>query len=934
MKRILLHALVSAFCFSASAQNLNLNDLLPVDQSIRKGVLPNGLTYYIKSTDVVKDAASYYIIQNVGSILENDDQQGLAHFLEHMAFNGTKNFEGKAILDGFQKQGLLFGRDINAYTSFDETVYNIDNVPTKPELIDKGLLVLHDWCNYLLLTDEEIDAERGVIKEEWRTRQNGQMRLYQTSLPITFNHSKYAARLPIGLMDIVENFEYKALRDFYHDWYRTDLQAIAIVGDIDADEIEAKIKKLFSKIPAVKNPRERFIVEISENDKLLYSLGMDPEISTAMIDFGIRHKKSLADQTVKDLRASLLEFMATSMISARISEKAQNPEASFLGARFGYQSMSRANSGLSLRVSPKPGQQQQAFAEVLSEVIRAVKFGYTSSEIERIIKQFSNSYETQIAKKDDQTHGRIIGNIKDDYLNNVTISDIEKEYEIVKQLFATLTPEDVHNTIKRLYSKNNRYINITGVEGKNNLTEEQANQIINDVENDSGITAYTESFEGKTLVSGLEIKEGSITNTEKNNALSSTTYTLSNGIKVHYKFVDKQKNTVALKAISYGGRSLLKAEDLPSADLMGSLIQMSGLGDYSATDLPKVLAGKTANASPILGETTESIFGSSSTKDVETMLQLAHLYFENPRFDDQAYKVLQGGISNYLVRRSKDIGEQMKDGVTTTLYGDSHPRKRVFNQAFANDASFDQMKAVYLDRFDNPADFEFYIVGDVESGQLEPLLSKYVASLPTTDVKENFKDNNVTWKSNKVDEDVFLAMEDPKTSVNIAFKVANDYTVKNKFVTSALGDIMQLRLTETLREEEGGVYSPRASAFLTKEPKIQSYMSVKFDCNPDLAEKLIGIVHSELAKLAKGDIRDEDLQKTLTNYKKVREQAKNKNGYDMSLLTTFYRDGYNINEAKNFEDIINNISKKDIQALTKELISKGESFEIVFKPKK
>ena len=915
-----------------NAQAIDLSQSLPVDQSIRKGVLSNGLTYYIKSTDVVKDAASYYIIQNVGSILENDDQQGLAHFLEHMAFNGTKNFEGKAMLDGFQKQGLLFGRDINAYTGFDETVYNINNVPTKPELIDKGLLVLHDWCNYLLLTDEEIDAERGVIKEEWRTRQNGQMRLYQTSLPITFNHSKYAARLPIGLMDIVENFEYKALRDFYHDWYRTDLQAIAIVGDIDADEIEAKIKKLFSKIPAVKNPRERFIVEIPENDKLLYSLGMDPEISAAMIDFGIRHKKSLADQTVKDLRASLLESMATSMVSARISEKALNPEASFLGARFGYQSMSRANSGLSLRILPKPEQQQQAFAEVLSEVIRAVKFGYTSSEVERIIKQFSNSYETQIAKKDDQTHGRIIGNIKDDYLNNVTISDIEKEYEIVKQLFTTLTPEDVHNTIKRLYSKNNRYINITGVEGKNNLTEEQANQIINDVENDSGITAYTESFEGKTLVSGLEIKEGGITNTEKNNTLGSTTYTLSNGIKVHYKFVDKQKNTVALKAISYGGRSLLKAEDLPSATFMENLVRMSGLGDYSATDLPKVLAGKTASVSPKLRNITESIVGSSSTKDVETMLQLAHLYFENPRFDEQAYEVLLEGVNNFIVRRSKIIGEQIKDGIQTILY-DNHPRRRLFNQALVDDASFDQMKAVYLDRFDNPADFEFYIVGDVKAGQLEPLLSKYIASLPTTDVKENFKDNNVTWKSDKIDEDVFLAMEDPKTNVNIAFKVANDYTVKNKFVTSALGDIMQLRLTETLREEEGGVYSPRVSAFLTKR-KIQSYMSVKFDCNPDLAEKLIGIVHSELAKLAKGDIRDEDLQKTLTNYKKVREQAKNKNDYDMSLLTTFYRDGYNMNEAKNFEDIINNISKKDIQALTKKLLSKGESSEIVFKPKK
>ncbi|WP_299554150.1 M16 family metallopeptidase [Seonamhaeicola sp.] len=910
----------------------DLSTPIPVDESIKKGVLPNGLTYYIKSTDVVKDAASYYIIQNVGSVLENDDQQGLAHFLEHMAFNGTENFEGKGILNTFQEKGLVFGRDINAYTSFDETVYNIDNVPTTPELIDTGLLVLHDWCNYLLLTDEEIDAERGVIKEEWRTRQNGQMRLYQTSLPITFNHSKYAKRLPIGLMRIVENFEYKALRDFYHDWYRTDLQAIAVVGDINVDDVEAKIKALFSKIPAVKNPRERFIVEIPGNEDMLYSLGMDKEISTAMLDFGIRHKKSLEDETVTDLKRSLLESMATRMLSARIAEEAQKPEAPFLGARVGYGSMARANSSFSVRIAPKPGKQQQAFAAVLTEVVRAVKFGYTPSEIKRTIKEFSNFYETQIAKKEDKAHGAIINLIKDDYLNNKTIADIEKEYDIAKQLFASFTPEALHNTIKRLYAKNNRYLNVTGVEGKNNLTEEQAKVIINAVENDPKITAYTEAFDGKTLISGLTIKEGSIAKTENNAALGSTTYTLSNGIKVHYKFADKQKNTVAFNAISHGGKSLVSDDHLPSADLMGNIIQMSGLGDYSATELPKVLAGKTASMSPSLAETTENLKGSSTTKDVETMLQLVHLYFEKPRFDEQAFQVLQGGINNYLIRRSKDVNEQIKDGITTTLYGKDNPRKRVFNQDFVNDIAFEKMKATYLDRFANPADFEFFIVGDVKAAQLEPLLSKYMASLPTTTDTETFKDVSQSWASDRVDEDVFLPMEDPKTNVNMAFKIASDYTVKNKFVTQALGAIMQLRLQETLREEEGGVYSPRAYAFLNKEPKVLSYMSVSFDCNPDLAEKLIGIVYNELSKMASGDIKQDDLDKTLTSYKKQREQAKSNNSYDMTLLTTFYRDGYNMNAPENFEAIVNNITIKDIQALAKKLQEKGKSFEIVFKP--
>ena len=910
----------------------DLSKPIPVDESIKKGVLPNGLTYYIKSTDIVKNAASYYIIQNVGSVLENDDQQGLAHFLEHMAFNGTENFEGKGILNTMQKHGLVFGRDINAYTSFDETVYNINNIPTKPELIDTGLLVLHDWCNYLLLTDEEIDAERGVIKEEWRTRQNGQMRLYQTSLPITFNHSKYAKRLPIGLMNIVEGFEYNALRNFYHDWYRTDLQAIAIVGDVNVNDIEAKIKKLFSGIPKVENPRERFIVEIPDNSNMLYSLGMDKEISTASLDFGIRHKKSLKDETIADLKTSLLESMATNMLSARIREVAQDPEAPFLGAGIGYYALSRVNNVFGVRISPKPGQQEQAFKAVLSEVVRAVKFGYTPSEINRTIKEFLNYYETQIAKKEDKSHGAIINLIKSDYLNNETISDIEKEYEIAKKLFATFTPEALHNTIKRLYAKNNRYLNVTGVEGKNNLTKDQAKAIIDAVENDPKIVAYTENFDGKTLISGLTINEGNITKTERNASLGSTTYTLSNGIKVHYKFVDKQKNTVAFNAISQGGKSLINDENLPSADLMGNIIQMSGLGDYSATELPKVLAGKTASMSPGLGETTESLRGSSTTKDVETMLQLAHLYFEKPRFDEQAFQVLQSGINNYIIRRSKDINEQMKDGVTTTLYGNDNPRKRVFNQDFVNDIAFEKMKSTYLERFANPADFEFFIVGDVKAEQLELLLSKYIASLPTTNDTEIFKDVSQPWVSNKVDEDIFMPMEDPKTNVNMAFKIANDYTVKNQFITRALGAIMQLRLQETLREEEGGVYSPSARAFLTKEPKKLSYLSIKFDCNPDLAEKLIAIVHTELSKMAAGDIKEDDLDKTLASYKKSREQSKSNNAYDMRLLTTFYRDGYNMNDPKNFEDIVNKITTKDIQALAKKLQGEGKSYEIVFKP--
>jgi zinc protease len=932
MKHILPVFFICLFTISSHAQNLKLDQPIPADHSIRKGVLPNGLTYYIKNTDVVKGAASYYIIQNVGSILENDDQQGLAHFLEHMAFNGTKSFPDKGILNTLQKHGAVFGKDINAYTSFDETVYNINNIPVKDGLVDTCLTVLHDWCNYLSLTEKEIDAERGVIKEEWRTSQDGQSRLFQKSLPTTFNYSKYSKRLPIGLMSVVDNFKYKALRDFYHDWYRTDLQAIAIIGDVNVDEIEKKIKDKFSHIPAVKNPRKRIIVDIPDNNELLYNLGTDPEVSISIIEFGIRHKRVIKDQTVADFKQSLLEKMTGSMLSTRISDIAKKPEASYLSCQTGYGAMARTANAFSTVISPKLDKQQEAFKEVLTEIQRAVKHGFTPSEIERTIKTFSNFYETQISKKDDLPHGAIITPIQNNYLSNETIIDIEKEYELAKQIFATLKADELHKVIKRWYTTKNRFVNVTGVKGKNNLTKDQAKEILITIENDASLKPHEDALSNKTLISGLTFEKGSIKEIIENKELGSSTYVLSNGIKVHYKFTDNEKNKVNLKAISYGGKSLVKDADIPSADLLTNFMRMSGLGEYNATELPKILVGKTAGVIPKLDKTTESLIGYSTTKDTETMLQMLYLYFENPRFENQTFKVLQSTMNQYLVRKSKDIEAQIKDRTTTTLYGEQHPRKRVVNQKYVDEISFDKIKSVYKERFANPADFEFYIVGDVEQHRLKQLLVKYIASLPTTNDKENFKDNNINWKSDHVNEDVFLAMEDPKANINIALKKEVSFNVKNKLLAKALGDILQLRIIETVREQEGGAYSPRVWGSLFKEPNTLAYLSISFDCNPDIAEKLVAIVYKEIDKIADGEIKNEDLSKTLANFLKEREQEKNKNKYEMNLLTTFYRDGYNMNKAKNFEDVVNKISIKDIQNLAKEIRQNGKSFEIVLKP--
>ena len=934
MRSILSLVLLVVFVLGAEAQNIDLKQQLPIDQTIRKGVLPNGITYYLHSTDVKEDVASYYIIQNVGSVLENDNQKGLAHFLEHMAFNGTENFEGKALLDGLQEKGLVFGRDINAYTSFDETVYNINNIPTTPEMIETGFLALRDWCNYLLLTDEEIDAERGVIKEEWRTRQSGQMRILQATIGTMFGGSKYAERIPIGDMEVIENFEYKALRDFYHDWYRTDLQAIAIIGDINVDEFETKIKEVFSSIPAVENGPERFVVSIEDNEELAYDIAMDKEVATSNISFGIRHPNSLEEETVGDLKEGLINSMISSILRNRFQEISQQADAPFMAVRAGYGSMTRMHNTFSATAFPKPEQQQQAFKLMISELQRAVKFGFTNAEIKRVKAEIATFYENQIAKRNDRSHGQIIRGIQTNYLENSHLTDIEKEYELVKVLFNDLGQEDLLKRMQEIYTVKNRSVIVTGVEGKDNLTEAQAKQLIYDAENDENLQPYEEEEEVQSLMTGVTLAPGRVVFEKTNKELGFTTFSLSNGIKVHYKFVDKNKNDVKLEAISDGGKSLLSVDQLPSAEIVGNVAQLSGLGEFSMTDLPKVLAGKTANTTFSIGETTETIRGSSSTKDVETMLQMVNLRFTKPRFEENGYTILMQNIDNYLLRRSQNIQEKMSDSITTTLYGNNHATKRIFNKDFVADMSFDQSKAVYNSRFANAADFQFFIVGEVTKENLKPLLVEYIASIPTTTEKENWKDNSVEWSEKNVDKDIYLEMEDPKGSVRIAYKKDMPHSLKNEALLAALGKILQLRYTELLREEEGGTYGASSWGQFFKDPKPRAYLSVSFDCNPEMVDKLVNIVHDEIKAIANGNVQQIDLDKTKTSMLKDREESKNFNAYEMTAMKNFVLEGYNMNDPETFVNIVNSLTQKDIQEIAKQLTTDHKSFEIVFKPAK
>ncbi|WP_303318444.1 insulinase family protein [Flavivirga abyssicola] len=435
---------------------------------------------------------------------------------------------------------------------------------------------------------------------------------------------------------------------------------------------------------------------------------------------------------------------------------------------------------------------------------------------------------------------------------------------------------------------------------------------------------------GKTLMSGITVKEGHIVSEGMLQSIGSTTFTLSNGIKVHYKFTDKNKNVVLFKTISYGGLSLVKDKDLPSAQLLAKMVSLSGLGNHSAIDLSKILAGNTAKTEIHLSNLTESISGSSRTKGVETLLQMIHLRFVKPRFDKEAYQALIKNMNNYIVKRSHNINERIKDSVTVTLYGKVHPKRSLFNHDFIKEVSFDKIKILYKERFNNAADFEFFMVGDLQKRVLRPLLEKYIASIPTNDTKEIWQDNSVTWLQDTVDKDISLIMETPKSEVRIGYKNMMKYSLKNALIARVLNDILELRLTEILQQEIGGVYSGSVKASIQKRPIEQVSLKIAFDCNLGKEQQLVTKTHQEIKNIVNGVISQTYLDKTKLNYLEEIKQDQDYNSYGMRVLINYFREGYNINDPKNFEDLVNAITIEDIEAFTKALIKDSKFYEIVF----
>lgn len=925
--------LVAIFTVLGSHAQGDSGQLIPNDDSVRYGVLENGLTYYIRHNSEPRERASFYIIQDVGALLEEDHQNGLAHFLEHMAFNGTENFPDKGIIDFLERHGVAFGENINAYTGQNQTVYTLIDVPvTKPGIIDTSLLILHDWSNYLLLTDEEIDAERGVIKEEWRTGNTAQRRMLKDALPYLYPGSKFAERDVIGDMEVIENFAYDDLRDFYHRWYRTDLQAIAIVGDFDAVEMEQKVTGLFSSIPPVENPPERPFFEIPEQEELVYGLVTDKEADQTIIRYMVRHRTSETGvRTIMDQRENLIHSLFNQVMSQRVEELLQKGDPPFVTGVINYGQFERGYEALQVITLPKPNQEELGFSSMMTELERVRRYGLTQGELDRARADMLTRWEKYYNERDKIRNDEYINDYVNHFLEGDAFPSAETSYMLIQALLPTITLEDFDERLARWTEGNNQVLLVQGPAGEefNHLTEAGAMAIFSRV-SQAEIEPYQEEALAESLIDE-ELPEAAITETREPGVMDAVEWKLSNGALVVFSHADFEKDQVQIRAYSKGGSSLYGDDYVPSTDMLTSLIEMYGTGDFDATQLQKMMAGKNVSLQLDLGYLSEGLNGTSTPKDLETLMQLIYLYFNDPRFDPEAHEAIMARYLAFVENMNKNPQKIMGDSLSLIMT-DYHPRTRVLNREFLEDVDLEKIEDVYTQRYADASDYLFLIVGNVTEEQVRPLVQKYIGAIPDLDRKENWIDRKIYEPEGRVEKTIPLTMETPKASVNIMIKNNLVYSPYHRIILQAIEGILDLRYVETIREEEGGTYGVSVRTGIERWPLEKGSLQIRFDCDPERAEELKEKVYQELDRLAVEGPSEEDLGKTVENMLKVRQQNKEHNAYVLGVLYNYYVNGINFDDPANYEEILERLTVEDIQNAMAAFYTGSNVVDVVFMP--
>jgi len=908
---------------------------VPMDPKVRYGKLPNGLTYYIRANNLPKNRAEFYIAQNVGAILENDDQNGLAHFLEHMAFNGTKNYPGKGIINYLETIGVKFGTNINAYTSLDETVYNLSDVPTTREsIIDSALLVLHDWSGFISLEGKEIDAERGVIREEWRTGAGSERRMWKEANKQKYPGSQYAKRDVIGDTAVINNFAHKTIRDFYQKWYRPDLQAILVVGDVDVDKVEAKIKTMFADIPAKANAGERPIYEIQNNIEPIISYVKDPEAKFTRIDLEYKHDVMPADMRLSfnGYMVGVVNQLISAMLSERFEEITQQANAPFVAGFAGYSDIVKSKDAFQLIAIPNEGRELEGLKALLLEAEKVKRFGFTNSELERAKTNLLKGVETAYNDRENQKNNALVREYVRNFLDSEPIPGIEWEYQTLQMILPKLNAVNVNQMAKQYVTDENLIVSFQSPEkaAVKIPTKEEVIAAIADSKN-AKLEAKAEENVNKPLIEKAPAA-GKIKKISKNAAYGTTEWVLNNGIKVVIKPTKFKEDEVLMSAFSEGGSSKVKSNaDAYSALVAAGVVANNGLANYSSVELGKLLTGKIANVNPNIALYEEGFTGSSSVKDFETMMQLVYLYFTAPRKDDNAFGAMMNMYKASLANAATDPRKAFSDSISMMM-SNRHPRTVLMNLAALDKINQDKALEIYKDRFAVPADFTFVFVGNInpENADVQKAITTYLGGLKSKKGGEKFTDLQIRKPQGKVNNTFAREMKVNKASNFILYSAKMPYSVQNRTVMNAIGSVLNMRYLESIREKEGGSYGVGVRGSLSNTPISEATLMMQFDTDPEKQARLLGIIHAEVDEIVKNGPRADDLQKVKENLlKKYTEDIENNNWWQASVVR-FYQD--KIDLLKDYKASVEALSPELIQKTLKSIVEQGNVIEVVMKP--
>jgi zinc protease len=935
LKKLFSAALLLLCTTAVVAQGMQMPPI-PVDPDVRIGKLDNGLTYYIRHNNWPEQRAEFYIAQRVGSIQENDDQRGLAHFLEHMAFNGSKHFKGNELLRWCESVGVKFGTDLNAYTSIDQTVYNISNVPTTREgIVDSCLLILYDWADGLLLEQEEIEKERGVIHEEWRLRTSAQMRMLERDLPKLYPGSKYGYRMPIGLMEIIDNFERPFLQAYYEKWYRPDNQAIIVVGDVNVDQVEQKIKNLFSPIQLPENRALVTTEPVPDNNEAIFVIDKDKEQRLNAVEIMMKHEATpdSVKGSMEYLVADYLKDAAISMLNDRLKEFAEKPESPFLQAYAGYGQylLSKSVEAFDLDVLPKDGQLEAALKTVLIEARRAAEFGFTPTEYTRYKANYTSNLDKQYSNKDKRFNNQFVGQYVQHFLNHEPIPSIDFTYATMKQLVPALPVDYINMVMKQLVLPSDTNLVVLNFnnekEGAVYPTEESLKKAIADARA-AQIEAYVDNVKDEPLMTTLPTP-GKIVKEEKNDLFGYTELTLSNGAKVVLKQTDLKKDQVLLSGEGYGGSGLYGDKELPNLKMFGDVIEASGLGNFSHTELEKALAGKIASASLSMSAYRENINGSSTPKDVETMLQLVYLYFTNIKKDQKSFDNLMQTTEVALKNRLLQPEAVFSDSLQLTI-GCHKPRVKPLDLDDLKQVNYDRILEIAKERTANAAAFTFTICGNYDDATIRPLIEQYIASLPA---QKNIE------KSGKISTDFEGVVinnfkhkaETPKAiAVMLWYSKAMPQTLENSIKASMAGQILSMEYLKKIREEASAAYTVGASAGVSRDDfETQTTVYVYCPMKPEKADTALMIMRDEVNTLAKTCDADK-LQKVKEYMLKNHGDQLKENGYWMGRIGTWRQWGLDFHT--DYEKVVNAQTPETISAFIAELLKANNRAEVIMLP--